>query len=138
MITVAAAYRGASAVALRRAALYALRLAMEAYLPLDSRANSSSNIDRQRRIAAEQSHNPLGALMNISNLSMGDGCDNIGDDAEGDGGASPGAAALSIMSQPVLVECVDWAASSWRDDADEVGRALKQEIVSMAVKGLSS
>lgn len=118
---VAAAFRQASAVSLRRAALYALRLSMESYLP-----DSSARGERGRLQAA---HGPMGVLCNISRedgLPAENGVE--GEDA----GA---AAVMSIMAQPVLVEVVDWAAMTWKEDADEVSRALKHEIVTMAVNG---
>jgi hypothetical protein len=54
----------------------------------------------------------------------------------GDAETSGEAAVMSIMSQPALVEVVDWAATTWKEDADEVARALKHEIVEMAVNGV--
>jgi hypothetical protein len=119
---VAAAYRQASAVSLRRAALYALRLSMESYLP-----SSSARGERGRLEAAQ---GPMNVLCNISRE---DGPPEDG--AMVDGEDAGAAAVMSIMSQPVLVEVVDWAATTWKEDADDVSRALKHEIVTMAVNG---
>jgi len=51
-------------------------------------------------------------------------------------GAGEDSAAAAIISQRALVEVVDWAATTWKDDADEVARALKREIVAIAVNGM--
>lgn len=127
VITVASAYRNATAVGIRRAALYALRLAFEAYLP------SAASAGSQGRVAAQRG--PLDALLHLSDEDALRGTQPV-DGATG-AGVSSEAAAVSILSQPAVVECVDWAAASWKDDPDEVSRTLKHDIVSMAVKGLS-
>lgn len=130
VIKAASAYRSASAVALRRAALYALRLSMEAYLP--GAVSKSANASAAAR--AQLNRGPLDSLLHISesDVDVGSGLEGSEDIA----GISD-AAALSIMNQPVIIECVDWAATTWKEDPDEVSRTLKHEIVNIAVKGLS-
>lgn len=115
MIKAASAFRSASAVALRRAALYALRLSMEAYLPSPIHPNTTSEAMR-----AQLNRGPLDSLLHLA-------------EADATGGSEEGtdAAAMSIMSQPVIIDCVDWAASTWKSDPDEVSRTLKHEILSL-------
>jgi hypothetical protein len=119
---VASAFRLASAVALRRAALYALRLAMEAYITACSAASRGGNSP------VPTTAGPLDVLRSVAHS---------GEASElGDAETAGEAAVMSIMSQPALVEVVDWAATTWKEDADEVARALKHEIVEMAVNGV--
>ena len=125
--TVAGAFRQASAVALRRAALFALRLSFEAYLPSPTTATDRNP---RHRLTGTVQQTPLQALQNISPEGVYTGGD------EGDSVESGEAAMLSIMTQPALVSVIDWAASTWKTDPDEVSRALKHDIVTMAVNGV--
>lgn len=147
VITVASAFRSATAVGVRRASLYALRLAFEAYLPASATAaavsSSTGNHPASRALSQQQARlsarrGPLDTLLHLSGEDALLGVD-AGGDIAGDGtsAVSSEAVAMSIMSQPAVVDTVDWAASSWKDDPDEVSRTLKHEIVSMAVRVLS-
>jgi hypothetical protein len=147
------AYRGASALALRRAALFSLRLAFECYL-LSATAGSSSAASTSSSVGARAAVSPLEALMDISDgaststYQSNKSSNGSSRDRDRDGSAASlpeaGSAAeaqamaamTTVMTQPVLVQCVDWAAGTWRDDADEVSRSLKREIVAMAINGI--
>ncbi len=128
MFKVASAFRFASAAALRRAALYALRLSLEAYMPTSTSKTAAANAAAR----AQLNRGPVDSLFHI--------VDTIDEDFSTDGfagGRETDAAAMSIMDQPVIVDCVDWAATTWKEDPDEISRALKHEIVQMAVSGMS-
>jgi hypothetical protein len=146
------AYRGASALALRRAALFSLRLAFECYL-LSATAGSSSAASTSSSVGARAAVSPLEALMDISDGAststyQSNKSNNGSSSRDRDGSAASlpeaGSAAeaqamaamTTVMTQPVLVQCVDWAAGTWRDDADEVSRSLKREIVAMVINGI--
>ena len=129
-------FRLASAVALRRAALYALRLSFEAYLPTNSSGSGNNNNNDRRLSAAGRPlpNGPMDELCNIASRS-GSGMISAGEE-EAFAGAGEDSATAAIISQRALVEVVDWAATTWKDDADEVTRALKREIVAIAVNGM--
>lgn len=96
--------------------------------PVSQSAQASAAMRRQLN------RGPLDSLLHLSEPDAGFAIGMEG--AEGVDCMSD-AAAMSIMNQPVIVDCVDWAASTWNEDADEVSRTLKHEIVRIAVEGLS-
>lgn len=122
----ASAFRLAAAVALRRASLFALRLSVESFI-----ASSSEAATQTPRVSSLAG--PLEVLCNLSHDA-----DRASESLmEGASGSPAEVAVMAVMSQPALIEVVDWAANTWKDDADDVGRALKREIVEMAVNGIA-
>ena len=102
----------ASAASIRRAALVAMHSALQCFLISFSSTSLSHN-------TKTLSSDALDVLTNISLAEEPSGTD-----------------ALHIFSEPCLVVAVDWAASSIKQEADHVSRALLIEIVKLATESV--
>ena len=113
-----------------------MTLTLQAYLTSLSSSNRGSG--RQ-----EQGHSQgvLQTLMNVSGVDelLGPSPDEGAAGNAGSAGAGdlPTLAAMELMAEPSVVRCVDFAAASWRDDPDDITRALKQELLRTALEGIS-
>lgn len=135
VLTAGYAYRNAMSVPLRRAALQAIRYSLQAYIVASTSVTSYTGTTTA---TTDSNNSVLGTLLNVSSLAATGSSDDMlmGDDLF-TGGANSSRTMLAIMQQPAIVQCVDWAAATWKDDPDDISRVLKRELLNIVVSSIS-